>query len=137
MIDFENKINTPLDISLLEKIATDTCSKDFELIITNNKEIQEINKQFRNINKPTDVLSFPYDDISLQGSIVISYDFAKEYANQYNDTIDDELALLFIHGMLHTLGYDHETDNGEMREQEAKIIQLYNLPSSLIIRQQI
>lgn len=134
MIDFENRIGIPIDITLLEQIATNACSKDFELIITDDNDIKEINHQFRNINKPTDVLSFPYDDTTLQGSIVISYDFAKKYSNRYKDTVDDELALLFIHGMLHTLGYDHETDNGEMREKEAEIIKLYNLPSSLIVR---
>ncbi len=134
MIDFENKTAINIDISLLEQIAADICGKDFELIITDNQDIKEINNQFRQIDKSTDVLSFPYDDISLQGSIIISYDFAKEYSKQYGDTIDEELALLFIHGILHTLGYDHESDNGEMRAKEAEIIRLYNLPASLIVR---
>jgi probable rRNA maturation factor len=48
--------------------------------------------------------------------------------------VQDELSLLFIHGMLHLLGYDHEVDNGEMRQKEATLIEAFALPNSLIIR---
>ncbi|OYZ58892.1 MAG: hypothetical protein B7Y17_05880 [Sulfuricurvum sp. 24-42-5] len=57
-------------------------------------------------------------------------------ANQLGHTQDDELALLFIHGMLHLLGMDHETDNGEMRVQEELLVRKHSLPLSLIVRTQ-
>ena len=73
-------------------------------------------------------------DIMPLGSIVISADFVKDRANEFGHTYSDELSLLFIHGMLHLLGFDHETDSGEMREMEAEIINKFYLPKSLIIR---
>ena len=68
------------------------------------------------------------------GSIVISIDTAKKEAEEFGHSIEDEIKLLFIHGLLHLLGYDHEIDNGEMRAKEAEIIEKFNLPKSLIVR---
>ena len=68
------------------------------------------------------------------GSIVISVDYVTEVAKRLGHSYDEELSLLFIHGLLHLLGYDHEVDNGEMREREAKLIKTFNLPKSLIVR---
>ncbi|MEO1938129.1 MAG: rRNA maturation RNase YbeY, partial [Sulfurimonas sp.] len=68
------------------------------------------------------------------GSIVISYDFVKEKAAEFGHSQDDEFTLLFIHGLLHILGYDHEIDSGEMRQKEEEIIKNFNLPKSLIVR---
>jgi probable rRNA maturation factor len=55
-------------------------------------------------------------------------------AKELNHTVDDELTLLYIHGLLHILGYDHEIDSGEMREKEHELIKAFNLPDSLITR---
>ena len=137
MIDIENNTSFDLNTSLLEDITTSLTSKDIELIIVNNDEIQELNKEHRNINKATDVLSFPLEfDMSNMplGSIVISIDFVEEKAKEYNHSFEDELKLLFIHGLLHLLGFDHEVDDGEHREKEKELIKKYNLPNSLIIR---
>jgi probable rRNA maturation factor len=71
------------------------------------------------------------------GSVVINLDLAKEMATNLNHSTEDEIALLFIHGLLHILGYDHEVDNGEMREMEEKIISKFSLPKSLIVRNSI
>jgi probable rRNA maturation factor len=68
------------------------------------------------------------------GSIVISADFVKQKAEEFNHSVDDEFSLLFIHGLLHLLGYDHELDSGEMREKERELIELFRLPLSLIVR---
>lgn len=137
MIDFENQTDINIDISFLETITKELTSKDIELILTNNEEIQILNKEHRNIDKATDVLSFPLE-FDMQnmplGSIVISKDFVEEKAKEYSHSFEDELKLLFIHGLLHLLGYDHEVDNGEHREKERLIIEKYNLPKSLIIR---
>ena len=68
------------------------------------------------------------------GSIVISSNFVEEKSKLYNHSFQDEFTLLFIHGVLHLLGYDHEIDNGEHRDKEEDLINKYNLPKSLIIR---
>ncbi|QKF82445.1 rRNA maturation RNase YbeY [Halarcobacter ebronensis] len=137
MIDFDNQTDVKIDISTLEEIAEDSTSKDIELLVVNNETIKELNKEYRNIDKATDVLSFPLEfemENMPLGSIVISIDFVEEKAKEYGHTFDDELKLLFIHGLLHLLGFDHEVDNGEHREEEERLIEKYNLPSSLIVR---
>ena len=136
MIDLDNQTDEVIDINFLEKILSTQTSKEIELIITNNKIIQQINNEFRQIDKPTDVLSFPLENMphSPLGSIVISVDYVKEKSVEYNHSFDDELALLFIHGLLHLLGFDHECDNGEHRAKEEELIKKFNLPNSLIVR---
>jgi len=135
-IVFENETSYKIDKEFLNNIAKAVSDKEIEFILTNNAEIQEINLTTRGIDKPTDVLSFPYDEMpnTPLGSIVISADFVKEKSEQYNHSFNDELSLLFIHGMLHLVGYDHEVDNGEHREKEEEIIKKFNLPDSLIVR---
>lgn len=68
------------------------------------------------------------------GSIVISVDYAQEKANEFNHTLEEEITLLFIHGLLHLLGFDHEVDKGEHRTKEEELINTFNLPNSLIVR---
>ena len=137
MIDLDNGTGFEIDILILEKIANSLTQKDIELLIVKNDEIQKLNKEHRNIDKATDVLSFPIDfdmpNMPL-GSIVISTDFVEEKAKEYGHTFNEEFSLLFIHGILHLLGYDHEVDNGEHRNKEEELIKEFNLPDSLIIR---
>ncbi|NOQ29963.1 MAG: rRNA maturation RNase YbeY [Helicobacteraceae bacterium] len=139
MIELDNRVEFLPDLTLIEEIATSFSDRLIELIITNNKEIQVINKEHRGIDKETDVLSFPYEDspMSPLGSIVISYEFIKSGSNEFKHSAQDEFTLLFIHGLLHILGYDHEVDNGEMRKKEEELIKNYSLPKSLIIRNSI
>jgi len=138
MIELDNRTNLTVDTSLLQSISDTLTKKEIELIITTNSEIKNINAEYRNINKTTDVLSFPYEAMPMAplGSIVISEDFVKEKAKDFGHTELDELTLLFIHGLLHLLGYDHEIDGGEMREKELSLIKEFNLPASLIVRTQ-
>ncbi|BAF72219.1 MULTISPECIES: rRNA maturation RNase YbeY [Sulfurovum] len=142
IIELDNQTTLNVDIEALEKIAQSLTNREIELIITDNENIQELNREYRDRDNPTDVLSFPLEtpfteqsvfDIPL-GTIVISADFVRERAKTYGHTEQDELKLLFIHGLLHLLGYDHETDEGEMRQKEREIIEEFGLPSSLIIR---
>jgi len=135
MIDFENKTSLDFDVKNLYKIYNLLTNKDIEVILTTNDEIQKINKEYRNIDKPTDVLSFPLENLPHMplGSIIISIDMAKEYAKIYKHSIEDEIKLLFLHGLLHLLGYDHKIDD-KMRQKEEEIIKKLNLPKSLIIR---
>lgn len=133
---FENNSQYEIKIDFLEKIAKTQTEQEIEFIVTNNDEIQEINLTTRGIDKPTDVLSFPYETMphTPLGSIVISADFVALGAKQYNHSFEQELSLLFIHGLLHLLGYDHEVDNGEHRKKEEELIREFHLPESLIVR---
>ena len=139
MIILENQTDFKIDLEKLEAIAKYLeIQKEFELIVTDNSTIQSYNKEYRRVDRATDVLSFPLEDIDFMplGSIIISIDKAKEAAKKFNHSVADELALLFTHGLLHLLGFDHEIDNGEMRNLEKRVIQNFNLPQSLIIRTQ-
>ncbi|RXJ88958.1 rRNA maturation RNase YbeY [Arcobacter sp. CECT 8983] len=137
MIDLDNQTDITINTDSLELILKEVTSKDIELILVNNEEIQALNKEHRNIDKATDVLSFPLDfdmpNMPL-GSIVISIDFVDEKAKEYKHSFEDELKLLFIHGLLHLLGFDHEVDDGEHRQKEEELINKFNLPNSLIVR---
>jgi probable rRNA maturation factor len=136
MILLENRTSIKCDIELLDKIMDYLNAQMVELILTDNREIQEINKEHRNIDKATDVLSFPLQPMphSPLGSIMISLDKVDEKSKELLHSFDAELALLFTHGLLHLLGYDHEEDNGEMRAKEREVIEFFSLPSSLIQR---
>lgn len=137
MIELENNTSYEIDISSLENIAKTLTAKDIELLVVQNDEIQQLNKEHRKIDKATDVLSFPMDfdfpNMPL-GSIVISTDFVEEKSKEYGHSFNEEFSLLFIHGILHLLGFDHEVDDGEHRAKEEELIKQFNLPNSLIVR---
>ena len=137
MIDFDNQTTVDVDSAIFEPILEFLSDKDLEVLIVTDEEIAAINAQTRAKNTPTDVLSFPLEDVPhtmILGTIVISIDHVVKLAKALGHTQDDECRLLFLHGLLHLLGYDHETDDGEMRSKEAEIISHFNLPKSLIIR---
>ncbi|MDY6188531.1 MAG: rRNA maturation RNase YbeY [Campylobacter sp.] len=121
---------------LLEQIADFLGAGDVELVFVNDDEMRKINRSQRGIDKATDVLSFPYEQVSggLMGSVVISTNTASRVAGELGHSIECEIALLFLHGVLHILGYDHEIDNGQMRQKEKEVIEHFSLPDSLIIR---
>ena len=121
---------------LLEQIADFLGAGDVELVFVNDDEMRKINREQRGIDKVTDVLSFPYEQVSggLMGSVVISTDTASRVAGELGHSIECEIALLFLHGILHILGYDHEIDDGQMRGKEKEVIEHFSLPDSLIIR---
>jgi probable rRNA maturation factor len=137
MLNIENITNTEINLNCLEEIVDKLTHREIDLTICDNTLIQKYNHQYRNIDKATDVLSFPiegnFDNMPL-GSIVISADFVNEKSDEFGHSNKDELTLLFIHGLLHLLGYDHEIDSGEMRVKEKEIITMFNLPKSLIVR---
>ncbi|MDD4855086.1 MAG: rRNA maturation RNase YbeY [Sulfuricurvum sp.] len=138
MIDLDNRTDKNFNFALLEQIADTLSVCEIELLLTDDDEIAQINHEFRGIDKATDVLSFPSDPFpnAPLGSIIISVDKVQSVAEEMGHTPDDEIALLFIHGMLHLLGHDHEVDNGEMREREKELVEEFNLPLSLIVRTQ-
>ena len=134
MIDLDNQTGIEIDIDILNDIADE--KKVIELVIVDDKTMQAINLKQRGVNKTTDVLSFPLEDFPHfpLGSIVINSDLAKIRAKEFGHRLSDEITLMFIHGLLHIKGYDHERDNKEMRDEEARIIDKFNLPKSLIMR---
>ena len=93
------------------------------IAFVSDKKIRELNRQFRNIDKATDVLSFPSDepgDMDL-GDVAVSVDTAAAQAKENGLRFDEEIAQLILHGLLHLSGYDHETDNGEMNRLELRL----------------
>ena len=93
------------------------------IAFVSDKTIRGLNRQFRGIDKATDVLSFPSDDpdASNLGDIAISVDTAIAQAKENGLNFDEEVAQLILHGLLHLCGYDHETDNGEMNKLELRL----------------
>ncbi|MBX7490670.1 rRNA maturation RNase YbeY [Helicobacter turcicus] len=146
-IDVDNQSEILLDSIFLEQLESIFLSvledlglgkKECELLLVDNAKIQAINLEFRGIDKVTDVLSFPLESefSSLLGSVVISTQYAQKVANALGHSLKDEIALLFIHAILHLVGFNHEVDSGEHREKEAELVERFCLPTSLIVRTQ-
>ncbi len=153
-IDENSPYKQQLEKLLLEILNLGLIKGDFshcslEVVFVDSKTMREINRTHRGKDSTTDVLSFPLEcDFDFQpldstapferllGSIVINTELAKAMSESYNHTLIDEISLLFIHGFLHILGYDHEVDNGEQRALEQCIIESIGLKQSLIVRVQ-
>lgn len=111
---------------------------EVSVTFTDNAQIHELNKKFRQVDRPTDVLSFPLFDydgeseeppvdelIGMLGDIVLSLEQAERQANEYGHSFEREVAFLCVHSMLHLLGYDHETgdeDEADMRRRQSAIM---------------
>ena len=107
---------------------------ELSIRITSSAEMRALNRRFRRKNKPTDVLSFPAETPRLAGDIAISAEIAAANADALGHSVDTELKILILHGLLHLVGYDHETDAGEMQAEEAKLRRRLKLPVGLIER---
>lgn len=94
--------------------------KTVELLITNDEEIQQLNAQYREKDKPTDVLSFPLEDDELLGQIVISLQTAERQAQELGQSTQEELKFLFAHGIAHLFGHDHQ--NAEEEPEMLKFV---------------
>jgi probable rRNA maturation factor len=86
-----------------------------------------INRQYRGKDYATDVLSFPYDEMDTEGrpfigEVLIAPEVATHQAIRYRVTPEKEIRKLLVHGILHLLGYDHETDNGQMNRMQARLM---------------
>jgi probable rRNA maturation factor len=91
------------------------------IAFVSDKRIRELNHQFRGIDKATDVLSFPAEEELNLGDVAVSVETAATQARENGLTVDQEIAQLILHGLLHLSGYDHETDNGEMNRLELRL----------------
>ena len=89
--------------------------------------MRSLNRRFRSKDKSTDVLSFPAGEGGLLGDIVVSVPYAVRQARRRGDRAGLEMERLLVHGYLHLLGYDHETDDGQMEALEAKLSRLLGL----------
>ena len=99
------------------ELLNDGIQHEVSIVLSDDAQLQTLNRDFRGQDKPTDVLSFEGQDPDgvYLGDIIISMERCAEQATEANHSLDDELALLTIHGMLHLLGYDH----GDDAEREA------------------
>lgn len=120
---------------LVKELNLDNCM--FNIIFITNKEIHKINKEYRKVDRPTDVISFAlednkdieYKDFRLLGDIYISVDRAIEQAKEYNHSLKRELCFLSTHGILHLLGYDHQTKKEEeiMFTKQKELLEKYGI----------
>ncbi|GAA7314503.1 rRNA maturation RNase YbeY [Helicobacter pylori] len=139
MLEIDNQTPLKSDFLLLEKIASFLApTQIIEFVLVSDETMREINRDLRNCDYATDVLSFPLEAIphAPLGSVLINAPLAQENALKLGHSLENEIALLFIHGVLHLLGYDHEKDKGEQRQKEAELIKAFDLPLSLIERAQ-
>ena len=119
---FDNDFDVSESLVLALKNAADLtlqeekkCDSVVNLKIVGNAEMQQLNKEFRNKDRATNVLSFTNDDLSKDvtkniGDIAISYDFVKQEAKDHGKSFSDHVIHMLVHGIYHILGYDHEDD---------------------------
>jgi probable rRNA maturation factor len=100
--------------------AVDIEPEELSIAFVDDESMRELNRKFRRKNKTTDVLTFP-GDAPLLGEIVISLDQARRQAAGEQHSLATEVRYLILHGILHAMGYDHETDHGEMNALELKV----------------
>ena len=114
---------------------------EVSVTLTDNEYIHKLNKEYRGIDRPTDVLSFALNeseepevddgpDINVLGDLVISVERAREQAADYGHSVRREVAFLTVHGMLHLLGYDHmeEADRLEMEKEQRFVMEKLGIP---------
>lgn len=139
-IDIKDELYEKIEDIVEEVLDYEGYSDDYDISISyvDNKEIHELNKQFRGVDRATDVLSFPmlsdefedveYEEMSL-GDIVVSLERALEQSIEYGHSFEREVCFLVCHSMFHLLGYDHDTDENtrEMREKEEAVLTKLNI----------
>jgi probable rRNA maturation factor len=109
---------------------------DISVLLADDEELEHLNTAFRGKNKPTDVLSFPADELAVghAGDIAISLETATWQAAKFGHSLQSEVKILLLHGLLHLKGMDHERDEGEMAAKELKLRARLKLPVNLIAR---
>jgi probable rRNA maturation factor len=116
-----------------EQVARD---REFHCLVTGDAELKSLNLRFRGKDKATDVLSFPSGEKNPLGDIAISLGRARVQARERGHSIETEVCILLLHGVLHLTGMDHETDNGKMARAELRWQRKLGLPAGLIERSQ-
>lgn len=126
MIEINNLTKFRVDKKSFAQVAKKVLSGEnretetLSLAFVSSNEIKKLNKKFRNKNKPTDVLSFNLNEKDILGEIVICPDIVKTNAKKFGISVEYETMKVFIHGILHLLGYDHEKTEKEAELMEQK-----------------
>jgi probable rRNA maturation factor len=111
---------------------------DFSVLLTGDEQLRAMNLQFRGVDKPTDVLSFPAlpeaANCGQGGDLAISLETAAIQAADHGHSLQMEVKVLILHGLLHLAGYDHERDRGQMRRRESLLRKQFDLPAGLVER---
>jgi probable rRNA maturation factor len=107
---------------------------DIVIFVTSSEDMQKLNREYRRKNEPTDVLTFPSQSPKLLGDIAISVELAAANAAELGHSAETEVKILILHGLLHLAGYDHESDNGDMKARETELRRQLKLPTGLIER---
>ena len=121
--EYEELVKKAVEGTLAYEGVDNDC--EISITLTDNENIRELNKEYREIDRETDVLSFPMDEDDMLGDIVISLEKAKEQAEEYGHSLEREISFLCVHSCLHLLGYDHETseeDEKEMFEKQEEVL---------------
>ena len=118
----------------LTKIAPASARGDLCVALVSDARMRALNRQFRGKDKATDVLSFPAEARGFLGDIVIASGVAKKQAKAAGHSLNIEIRVLALHGLLHLLGYDHDGDGGKMARVEARLRMKAGLPEGLIER---
>jgi probable rRNA maturation factor len=106
---------------------------EFSVLLTGDEQIRAMNLKFRGLDKPTDVLSFP-SSMEDGGDVAISLETAAVQAAAHGHSLQTEVSILILHGLLHLAGYDHERDRGQMRRRESVLRRQFALPAGLVER---
>ena len=118
----------------LESVAPPRARGAMTVAIVPDSRVRALNLRFRRKDRPTDVLSFPADEPGQLGDVVIASGVARRQAALAGHSMATELRVLALHGLLHLLGYDHETDDGQMRRIERRLRRAGGLREGLIER---
>ena len=121
---------------LAERIAAAVAGgRQFTCLLTDDRELRRLNREFLKKDYATDVLSFPsLDGEEPLGELAISADRAREQADEQGHAAEDEIGILMLHGVLHLLGLDHAKDRGRMARAERRWREHLGLPAGLIER---
>jgi probable rRNA maturation factor len=153
-VDVQNDAAYACDSACLQDAARAVLSNhevepdtSLSIVFTDDAHIAALNLQFRGVDAPTDVLSFPADpppvvipeEAPYLGDLVIAYPYAAAQFEREGHKLDDGLALLVVHGMLHLLGYDHDTDanRAEMWAAQDEALKILNIPLSIVPKLEI
>lgn len=123
----------------LGRLRSAVSRQPFSVCLISDRAMRRYNKQYRHQDQATDVLSFPAEKDSAApgdylGDILISVETARENAARFGVKLEDEIKLLALHGVLHLMGYDHETDRGQMARAERRWCGRLGLPAPLTMR---
>lgn len=121
--------------TFLGRLADDVAEGGgFSVVISSDRALREANRRYRNVPRTTDVLSFPDGEDRYWGDLLISAARAERQAARYGHSVEQEIQVLALHGMLHLRGYDHESDQGEMQAAEERFRRRYGLAQGLTAR---